>query len=116
MVVHCHVQLEFEDVSFSILYGCSPPYFLGSVGIHTPLQAVEEFMLERLLMSHEIWQLISAQHRAKQYADMRHSEYAFQIHDMVLLKLQLYRQGLVYQTRYSKLSPRFYKPFESYIK
>jgi hypothetical protein len=56
--------------------------------------------------------LLRVQDRMKKFADTHHTERHFNIGDWVYLRLQLYRQVSIHNSRNTKLNPRYYGPFE----
>lgn len=56
--------------------------------------------------------LHKAQEQMKYYADQKKKEVNFAIGDWVYLKLRPHRQASLSQRIYSKLSPRYYSPFQ----
>lgn len=61
------------------------------------------------LLKHNMY---AAQNRMKILADSHHTEREFQLHDWVYLRLQKYRQSTTATQSYSKLSPKFFGPFQ----
>lgn len=85
---------------------------LQSLPYTAHVQAIEDLLYDRdktlkLLKDH----LQLAQERMKYFADKERTERHFEVGDLVLLKLQPYRQLLVRSTMPQKLSARYYGPY-----
>ncbi|KAG6472106.1 hypothetical protein ZIOFF_069562 [Zingiber officinale] len=72
----------------------------------------QELQTREQLLKNQRGNLLAAQNRMKLQYDSSHQEVRFEIGDMVLLKLQPYRQVSLASKNHSKLSPRFYWPFK----
>ncbi|KAH9704605.1 hypothetical protein KPL70_011534 [Citrus sinensis] len=97
---------------FLALYGRKPPtlpmYHEGSSPVHEVDQA--------LLTRDELLQLLksnlaAAINRMKQSADKRRRDVQFQPGNMVYLKLQLYRQAMVFRCAHQKLASKYFGPY-----
>lgn len=97
---------------FEAVYGVSPPTMLSYVPGTTKVQAVDEFLRTREEILRELHRnLKNSQERMKARADLRRREVAFEVGDMVFLKLQPYRQSTVAFRSSLKLAPRFFGPY-----
>lgn len=97
---------------FQAVYGVSPPTMLSYVPGTTKVQAVDEFLRTREEILRELHRnLKNSQERMKARADLRLREVAFEVGDMVFLKLQPYRQSTVAFRSSLKLAPRFFGPY-----
>ena len=94
---------------FQALYGRTPPqYTKGS----TSIQALDEALTarEELLCTLKS-NLLSTQNLMTMRANTHRRELSFDVGDMVLVCLQLYRQLSVTQGRYHKLCKCYYGPY-----
>ena len=97
---------------FQALYGRTlptiPQYTRGS----TSIQALDEALTtrEELLCTLKS-NLLVAQNRMMMRANTHHRELSFDVGDMVLVRLQPYRQLSVTQGRHHKLCKRYYGPY-----
>ncbi|CAA0839973.1 Unknown protein, partial [Striga hermonthica] len=88
--------LKYTKLDFPKYNGSIDP--LGWINRYVVLQELRE-------------RLLHAQNVMKTYYDSQHRDVSFDVGDMVLLKLQPYRQVSVGFKRNQKLAPRFYGPF-----
>jgi hypothetical protein len=89
------------------------PYLNTGALPRSKVQVVNEIMQERHKIIEELRrQLFKAQDKMKKFADGKRSERSFQVGDWMFLKLQPYRQVSITGTPHSKLSSKFYGPFE----
>ncbi|XP_023904375.1 uncharacterized protein LOC112016101 [Quercus suber] len=98
---------------FEALYGYIPPRILDYVPGVTKLGAVDSFLRTR----HELLPLLkqnltSAQARMKLLVDQHRSDKSFSVGDWVHIKLQPYRQFSLRVKGHTKISPRFFGPFQ----
>ncbi|VFQ64951.1 unnamed protein product [Cuscuta campestris] len=75
--------------------------------------AIKELLIERAAVLDELkTNLRKVQQRMRDRANMHRRDVTFQVGDLVLLKLQPYRQYSVAKPKSAKLARRFYGPFE----
>ena len=103
---------SINTTPYHVLYRQSPPahvvYTLGD----SPNESVYRSLVAReavvqLLKFH----LLRAHDRMKAITDRRRTERVFGIGELVLLKLQPYRQSTLRQHKHHKLAPKYYGPF-----
>ena len=98
---------------FMALYGRDPPPLIRVGKGQTPVDSLDEQLQLRDAMRDELrMHLLRAQQRQKHWADLKRSEESFEVGEMVLLKLQPYRQNSLAKRQFEKLSPRFYGPYK----
>ncbi|XP_062102916.1 uncharacterized protein LOC133813900 [Humulus lupulus] len=98
---------------FQAVYGHLPPSILSYTRGTTTIQVVEEDLLSRDAILHKMKEnLIQARNRMQQQANKKRHDIQFQIGDLVLVKLQPYRQLTVAHRLNIKLCRRFFGPFE----
>lgn len=98
---------------FEALYGLKPvPIPLGPYLDAVVPAAVDMVQQRASVMQSLKDHLGKAQNRIKQFADLKRSERAFQIGDMVFLKLQSYRQQTVAVRTCLKLCSKYFGPYE----
>lgn len=97
---------------FQVVYGRPPPaiipYNEGSAqvaAVDTILRSRDEFLIEIRD------RLLQAQQRMKDFYDKHHREVEFDIGQWVLIKLH-HRQAVDITTKLSKLSPKYYGPYQ----
>jgi hypothetical protein len=98
---------------FKALYGVDPSLGLLSSVKPSDHQDVAELLQERQGFTDLLKeQLSKAQNRMKLQADHKRTERHFQIGEQVLLKLQPYAQSLVVNRQFTKLSYKYFGPYE----
>ncbi|GJS29298.1 gypsy/ty3 retroelement polyprotein [Tanacetum coccineum] len=76
-------------------------------------KSVDRFLVARETVIQLLkFYLLRAQDRKKAMADRKRNERVFGIDDLVLLKLQPYRQSTLRQHKHHKLAPKYYGPFK----
>ena len=99
---------------FEAIYGRPPPTLKQFMPGEIKVPAVEDALGERdVIMRQRKCNLDHAQHRMKATVDKHRRELHFQVGDMVLVKLQLYRQHSVHGRKNHKLSAKYYGPYKA---
>ncbi|XP_052207900.1 uncharacterized protein LOC127811771 [Diospyros lotus] len=89
----------------------SPPICLPLSS--SSVAAVDEFLQRQQEVLQILWrELASAQHRMKQFADCRRSEWEFSVGDLVYLPLRHAHQRALTNSPISKFSPKLFGPFQ----
>nr|KYP36855.1 Retrotransposable element Tf2 [Cajanus cajan] len=97
---------------FLAVYGRYPPKILEYVPLETDPVTVKEQLLSRDDILQKLkFNLQRAQQIQKQYADKKRFDVDFQIGDLVLVKLQPYRQHSLALRKNQKLGLRYFGPF-----
>ena len=79
----------------------------------TLVDSLDSWLKERNAMLDDLrFHFLRAQHRMKQWADLKRKPESFELGDLVFLKLQPYRQSSIARRPCDKLAARFYGPFE----
>ncbi|KAA8540064.1 hypothetical protein F0562_026756 [Nyssa sinensis] len=95
------------------VYGYPPPPLLAHSLGTTAVQSVEDTLKSQdQILRLSRGNLHVAQERMKRFADLKRTEWNFDIGDWVYLRLQPYKQHSVVQRKNLKLSPRFYGPYQ----
>ncbi|XP_062093441.1 uncharacterized protein LOC133799440 [Humulus lupulus] len=98
---------------FQAVYGRTPPSIPAYTRGATTIQAVEADLLKQDEILHHLkHNLQRAQQRMQQQANKKRRDIEFQVGELVLVKLQPYRQTTVAHRLNSKLCRRYFGPFE----
>lgn len=98
---------------FKALYGRDPPNLVRpSTTANDPLEVVNQLTDRDTLMQQLKSNLQKARLRMKSQADKKRRDVQFEVGDLVLVRLQPYRQHSVVLRKHQKLAMRFFGPFE----
>jgi len=106
-----HSTIGFSP--FYVTYGKEPPsipnYLIGT----SRIEAVDTLLSSRQeILTSLTKKLLKAQERMKHYADKKRRDITFNVGDFAYVKLRPYRQHSITDTSYSKLSKRYYGPYQ----
>ena len=97
---------------FEALHGYKPPILPISWGCNQ-VATIDDYLSQRQRMNQTLKQeLASARNRMKQYADRRRTERVFSVGGEVYLKLRPAQLKQISPGSSTKLSPKFYGPYE----
>ncbi|VFQ93503.1 unnamed protein product [Cuscuta campestris] len=98
---------------FQALYGRTPPTIFATMPVNSRVASVEDMLKERAALLEDLkLHLSKMQQRMRSRANQHRREVSYSVGDLVLLKLQPYRQHSVARPLSTKLSRRFYGPFK----
>ncbi|CAM8906125.1 unnamed protein product [Rhodiola kirilowii] len=98
---------------YEAVYGRPPPAILDYEPHSSSIAAVDDLLRSRTeILQHLRTNLLRAQQRMTQQANLHRTDTEFAVHDWVLLRLQPYRQTSLRPRRSPKLAKRFYGPFQ----
>lgn len=104
---------SLKATPFEIVYGRPPPQLLSYCPNSSRLESVDFALKDRDVVIADLRdRLLAAQQRMKAVFDASHRDVEFQVGDLVLLKLQPYRQLSLRAHSHKKLGPKFYGPFK----
>lgn len=102
-----------QTTPFKLVYGRDPPRLLNYDGGLSKVEVVDQALIDRTSFLQEArTRLAEAQQRMKTAYDGHHRLIDYKVGDWVWMKLQPYKQLSVSKTTFTKLSPKFYGPFE----
>ncbi|VFR02248.1 unnamed protein product [Cuscuta campestris] len=113
LALNCSHHEGLRMTPFQALYGREPPNLFATMAVRSRSPTVETMLQERAeLLADLKANLKRAQQRMQHQVNQHRRDVVFQPGDLVLLKLQPYRQHSVARPLSHKLSRRFYGPFE----
>ncbi|VFQ99596.1 unnamed protein product [Cuscuta campestris] len=113
LALNCSRHEGLKVSPFQALYGREPPHVFATPSVRSKVPVIEEILIERAVVLEELKDnLRRVQQRMRASANMHRRDVSFQVGDLVLLKLQPYRQHSVAKPKSAKLARRYYGPFE----
>ncbi|VFR00018.1 unnamed protein product [Cuscuta campestris] len=113
LALNCSHHAGLSVSPFQALYGRPPPSLFPTLSLRSKDPHVEELLRDRAELLADLKQhLAKMQQRMRTQANLHRREVNFAVGDLVLLKLQPYRQHSLARPLSSKLARRFYGPFE----
>ncbi|XP_059315528.1 uncharacterized protein LOC132066182 [Lycium ferocissimum] len=105
---------SIQSTPYEALYGQPPPLHLPYVAGESANEEVDRTLLTRefKLLQFFPYHLKRAQQRMSDQANKHRSDRQFNIGDWVYLKIQPYRQLTVSGTHFTKLSAKYYGPYQ----
>ncbi|CAM8965589.1 unnamed protein product [Rhodiola kirilowii] len=97
---------------YKVVYGRPSPALLDYEPGSSTVAVVHEMLSTRIeMLQHLRANLLRAQQRMAQQANLHRTDVEFAVNDWVLLRLQPYRQHSLHPRRSPKLANRYYGPF-----
>lgn len=107
----CHSGTNLS--SFEVTFGKKPPNIPQYITSTSNFEAVDDLLIRRESVFASLCKkLLKAQIHMKKVADGHKKDKEFQIGDWVMVKLRPHRQASATSQSHSKLSKRFYRPFQ----
>ncbi|PNX76538.1 hypothetical protein L195_g032490, partial [Trifolium pratense] len=104
---------SLKTTPFEALYGRTPPVLVKGNESLSAIEEVNRLTAERNVVLEELKdQLLKAQDKMRTQANKHRREVAYEVGDMVYLKIQPYKLQKLAKRFNQKLSPRYYGPFE----
>ncbi|GJZ68923.1 retrotransposable element Tf2 [Tanacetum coccineum] len=104
---------SIKTTPYQVLYGQAPPaYVTYTIGDSANESVDRSLVVREAVIQLLKFHLLRVQDRMKVMADRKRTERVFGIDDLVLLKLQPYRQSTLRQHKHHKLAPKYYGPFK----
>ncbi|GKD83664.1 putative mitochondrial protein [Tanacetum coccineum] len=110
--LECYLR-SLNTTPYEILYGQTPPIHIPYVNGESRVDTVDKTLTAREEVIQALkFHLKRSQERMKTQTDKHRSEREFAVKDWVYLKLQPHRQVSMRMANFSKLAPKYYRPFQ----